>query len=332
MDGQIPHAACLGARRRERPAARRGLRGFLSRLGSALARRLALRGGLLFLIVAVAHVIVSPHPALAAPPLALLCPQGGGEPKFQDQFGNVFPIRDPGDNAIAVKACNPNLAQGASNISVSVTNNNANTIYVAFTNYSTQLPGQITWSANCTVFNSQATIPNGTTCTASVPATAGLSRFCAFTSQLPAGQSPNCNLAQAHNQTMVETNFGTGSNGVCYPSALSSCVWYDISVIPQNCTPAAWSQNYCQNTGGASYNLPVSLACSGEPTYTCKGPPSSVPYGNANYPSNCGNPAANCTGNSPSCDNAYFWPNPSPSPNAQCLPGQTLLITFLSGS
>jgi hypothetical protein len=155
----------------------------------------------------------------------------------------------------------------AENINVNVSNNGTNTIYVAFTDYSTQLPGPITWT-NCTVVNNQVIIPGAsagpiTTCNALVPATAGITRFCAFTSQVAVGQSPNCNLAQAHNQTNIETNFGTGSNGVCYPTSLSSCVWYDISVIPQNCTPAAWSLNYCQNTGGALEQRPIDLHVSG---------------------------------------------------------------------
>jgi hypothetical protein len=284
----------------------------------APARRASLIHGLWFLVLVIAYVLTSPHPVLAAADWILLCPQGGtGEPQYQDQRGVVFPIINPGERAIAHKVCNPNFSQGAINVAVSVTNSGANTIYVAFTNYLTQMPGQITWT-NCTVVNYQVTIPAGnTTCNASVPSTAGMTRFCAFTSQVPTGKSPNCNLAQAHNQTIIETNFGTGSNGVCFPATLSSCVWYDISVIPQNCTPAAWTLNTCQNTGGASYNLPVSLASNGEPTYTCAGPPSGTPYGNANYPSNCGNPVANCVGNVPTCNNAYFFPTPSPSPNSE---------------
>src|SRR5262249_7558989 len=142
---------------------------------------------------------------------------------------------------------------------------------------------------------------------------------------------PNCNLAQTYNQTMIETNFGTGTNGVCFPASLSSCVWYDISVIPQNCTPAAWTADNCASAGGASYNLPVSLASSGQPTYTCQGPQSTTPYGNANYPSNCGNPTASCVGNLPTCDNAYFFQTPSPAPNSEAQPGQSLQITFLAG-
>jgi len=296
------------------------------------ARLYCAPGWLGFLVLAVVCALGVPRQASAAPgDWAVSCPNdSSGEPRFLDWYGNSVPIVDAKQRAIATKACNPKQA-GAANVNVSVTNNGASAIYVAFTNYSTQMPGQITWTSNCTVANSQVTILPGKTCGASVPATAGISRFCASTSLVPSGQSPNCNLAQTHNQTMVETNFGTGATS-CYPTTLSSCVWYDISVIPQNCTPQAWAANNCQNTGGASYNLPVQLACANQPTYTCKGPPSSSPYGNANYPSNCGNSVANCAGNSPSCDNAYFWPTPSPAPNAECQPGQTLQITFLAGS
>jgi hypothetical protein len=253
------------------------------------------------------------------------------DPQNQDQRGHTIPILSPGERAIAEKLCNLSVTSTGADVDVSITNNGTNTLYVAFTNYSTQSPGPITWS-NCSVVNNQVIVPGpGTTCNAVVPATAGMTRFCAFTSQVPVGQSPNCNLAQAHNQTMIETNFGTGANGVCYPTTLSSCVWYDLSVIPQNCTTSAWTLNSCQNTGGASYNLPVSIASSGQPTYTCQGPASNVPFGNANYPSNCGNPVANCVGNTTTCDNAYFFPTPSPQPNSEAQPGQTLVITFLAG-
>jgi hypothetical protein len=294
--------------------------------GNPLERqtRCAMRLGLGLFVLAGAFLFVGPNSTSATTTdWVLVCPPGGvGEPIFQDQNGNFIPIRDRGERAIAAKACNSTPLLGAGTaVNVSVTNSGANTIYVAFTNYATQQPGDIAWT-NCPLVNSQAQITAGQTCAASVPATAGITRFCASTTQTPAGQSPNCNLAQTHNQTIVETNFGTGADKVCYPTSQSTCVWYDISVIPQNCTPEAWAQNHCQSTGGASYNLPVSLACANQPTYTCKGPPSAIPYGNANYPSNCG---------LPTCDNAYFWPTPVPEPNSECLAGQTLKINFLAG-
>ncbi len=324
---QTPYAT------RRSNAVYRGRGRFLPPTGWA---RSSLTHGLRFLALAVAYVVASPHPVLAAADWVLVCPEGGpGEPHFRDQRGRALPILIPGERAIAEKLCNLSLPVSAVNVNVSVTNSGANTIYLAFTDYSTQLPGPITWTT-CTVVNNQVVIPGASatpnnTCSALVPATAGKTRFCAFTSQVPVGQTPNCNLAQTYNQTMIETNFGTGSNGVCYPASLSSCVWYDISVIPQNCTPAAWTTNNCANTGGASYNLPVALSSPGQLTYTCQGPPSNT-YGNANYPSNCGIPTASCVGNLAACDNAYFWPTPSPAPNSEAQPGQTLYITFLAGS
>jgi hypothetical protein len=292
--------------------------------------------GLQFFALALAYLVPGPQPVVAAmPDWTLVCPQGSaGEPYFHIPLGGLtVPIIDPGVRAIASNLCKLTTPATAQTYPVTVTNQGASTIYVAFTNYSTQQPATITWG-NCSVVNNQATIPTGTTCSAQVPVTAGKTRFCASTAQVPIGQTPNCNLAQTYNQTMVETNFGTGANGVCYPTSLSSCVWYDISIIPQNCTPSAWTLNYCASTGGASYNLPVSLASSGQVTFTCKGPQSTTPYGNANYPTNCGVPtmtAPGCVGNTPSCVNAYFFPTPTPGPNVEAQ-GSTLVITFLSGS
>jgi hypothetical protein len=141
----------------------------------------------------------------------------------------------------------------------------------------------------------------------------------------------DCFNAQANNQTMVETTFQPNGPG-CFNQG--NCVWYDISTIPSTCTDALWKQNDCANTGGASYNLPVSLACGGTAYYTCKGPTSGT-YGNSNYPSNCGNPNSICL-SGPSCQNAYFYPMFSPpenqyQPNRACLGGQVLTITFPSG-
>ena len=242
------------------------------------ARRGAFAYGIRFLVLAIAYLLESSYPALAA------------------------------------------------DVTVVVTNKGANTIYVAFTNYTTQAPGQINWG-NCasSVSNSQVAIATGATCTASVPATAGLSRFCAATTAMT---TPNCNTAQANHQTMVETNFSAGP--ACYPTTMASCVWYDISVIPQNCTDSGWTQNQCAGTGGASYNLPVSLACASQPTFTCQGPGNAL---GSNYPANCGNPNASCVGNASNCVNAYFYPMASSSygPNSQCPAGSSLAITFLAG-
>jgi hypothetical protein len=289
-----------------------------------------------FLALALAYLLPGPQPALAAlGDWTLVCPQGNtGEPVFHAPIGSglTVTIVDPAMRAVASTLCKLTTPAAAANYPVTVTNQGTSTIYVAFTDYSTQQPATVTWTG-CTVVNNQVVVPPGgaTTCSAQVPVTVGMTRFCAFTSQVPIGQTPNCNLAQAHNQTMVETNFGTGANGVCFPTTLASCVWYDISVIPQNCTPQAWSTNGCMNTGGASYNLPVSLAASGQVTFTCKGPPNSA---NSNYPSNCGVPTMSppgCVGNSPTCVNAYFFPTPTPQPNVEAQ-GSTLVIKFLPGT
>src|SRR5207342_3548276 len=70
-------------------------------------------------------------------------------------------------------------------VTVVVANKGANTIYVAFTNYATQQPGQINWG-NCasSVSNNQVSIASGGTCTASVPNNVGTSRFCASTTAM----------------------------------------------------------------------------------------------------------------------------------------------------
>jgi hypothetical protein len=270
--------------------------------------------------------------------LTLLCPaSGSGKPKLQSRrTGRTFAISDPQLEAVAEKACSPNPLAATQSVNISVTNSSAATLYIAFSigTIGSNSPGPISWGAPCAVSNNQAAIPAGHTCQASVPSNAGTSRFCAFASLQNPPQA-NCFLAQNINQTMVETTFGDPSNNYCYPSSQASCVWYDISVIPSACTDAAWSANQCANTGGASYNLPVELSCNNEPTYVCRGPKSSA-YGSAMYPSNCGNPNAACVppasgALSPSCDNAYFHPTPVPSPNAECLAGETLNINFLSG-
>ncbi|GEP60171.1 hypothetical protein [Reyranella soli] len=223
--------------------------------------------------------------------------------------------------------------EAAAQVSVSIQNQQSRTIYVAFTLGNGQAPGAINWG-NCSGFvsNNQVAIPSGMACNTSVPTSSGSSRFCASSAPM---SPPNCYQAQTRHQTMIETTFGAGAAG-CYPTSQASCVWYDISLIPSNCTDPLWqTQNYCSNTGGAAYNLPVQLSCQNQPTYTCKGPPGTV-YGNSGFPTNCGNPNATCTGNTPNCVNAYFHPMFVPpwsqyQPNAQCLAGSTLRVTFLAG-
>jgi hypothetical protein len=264
--------------------------------------------------------------------LVLLCPQGGATvPQFQNQkTGKVFPISDPRLRAIAEKACRPALGAAEAG-NVNIANNSGKVIYVGFT---PQAGSSITWGPGCgtPIRGLTVQIPVGGTCQASVTdsvANPG-SRFCAATSASSSGL--DCSMAQQNNQTLIETYFQPAP---CFGAGTVNCIWYDISVIPATCTNQAWSSNMCAGTGGASYNLPVSLACSGEPTYICQGPTGSK-YGSALYPINCGNPNASCVPTSstpaPNCDNAYFFPAPSPQPNAVCPNGQTLTITFLTGS
>ncbi|SEP35781.1 hypothetical protein SAMN02990966_05323 [Rhodospirillales bacterium URHD0017] len=224
--------------------------------------------------------------------------------------------------------------QASAQVNVTVQNQQSQTIYVAFTLGAGQVPGTINWG-NCasSASNNQVAIGPGASCNAVVPTASSSSRLCASTSSM--GTTPNCYNAQTNHQTMVETTFGSFAQG-CYPTSMASCVWYDISLIPAQCTDALWqSQNYCSNTGGAAYNLPVQLSCQGQPTYTCQGPPANT-YGNSGYPGNCGNPNATCSGNSQNCVVAYFHPMFVPpysqyQPNAQCPAGSTLQVTFLAG-
>ena len=231
----------------------------------------------------------------------------------------------------------------ADTVTVTITNSQAAAIFVSFTTLN-QTAGVITWNSvgsGCVNTGKSATaaytqINANQTCTALVDTSSSSSRFCAALNAPPA----NCMSAQTQHLTMVETNFEAASNAGCFNSG-AACVWYDISVIPSTCTDTLWKQNQCANTGGASYNLPVTLACSGnsaEPVYTCQGPVNGT-YGPENYPSKCGNPNATCATGTSGCTNgvsAYFYPMFDPpengyQPNAVCVKGN-LSISFLSGS
>ncbi len=220
----------------------------------------------------------------------------------------------------------------------------------------------ITWGSGCqqlAASKTTAKVLKGTTCIATVTSTNAASRFCASKT---AG-AVNCSVAQQQHLTVIETNFQPNCFGT-----KSSCIWYDISVIPLNpvqagygyCTDCTWNGNakdptcklkpknansYCARTGQVAYNLPVQLSCSKQPTYMCRGPlstkgPGSITYGQA-YPSNCGNPNATCACGTPGCPKAncvatYFYPMFYPpenkyQPNAACPSGQTLTMDFLSG-
>jgi hypothetical protein len=224
---------------------------------------------------------------------------------------------------------------------VKISNQRAAAVYVSFSN--TQGAGSIAWGAGCvktgaTGKASYALVKPGKTCAATVSSTNGSSRFCAAAKAPPA----NCWEAQANHLTMIETNFEPASAPGCFGGG--SCVWYDISVIPSTCTDEAWRRNQCEGQGGASYNLPVSLSCVGNPPmphYVCRGP-KSTKYGSEMYPSNCGNPHGTCAvgtfPNGQPCENGvatYFFPMFTPpenayQPNAVCI-ARTLAIDILAG-
>ncbi len=263
--------------------------------------------------------------------LGVTCPTSpGGIPMFKgENSGQSYLITDNKLRALAAKACGPAGTLGDAQGNVNIVNQQPFAIYVSFT-LASHAPGPISWGSGCTPTGVGAQIASGATCVASVPTGLGSTRFCAATDAPPA----SCYSAQVNHQTMVETIFESSANPGCFNKG--PCVWYDISVIPSSCTDALWAQNQCAGTGGASYNLPVALACGGTPMFACMGPTSSA-YGPENYPGNCGNPAAQCVGNSPACVNAYFYPmyyapENKYGPNVPCLNGQTFGIVFLAGS
>jgi hypothetical protein len=224
----------------------------------------------------------------------------------------------------------PTFALAADTSKVQIVNKRTEHLLVSYSEAS-----QITWGAGCTEVAHGAVIAAGKTCTATVADDNASTRFCAtdVTSVAAAHKVRlDCSKAQNGNLTMVETIFQPSTAGGCFNKG--TCVWYDISIIPLNCTDALWKQNKCANAGGASYNLPVSLGCGGETFYVCQGPVSTK-YGAAMYPSNCGNPNSKTQGGKTG-QNAYFYPMFYPpekyyQPNRACLGGATLVVTFLAG-
>ncbi len=266
------------------------------------------------------------------PNLIVVCPGAKSTyPMFRDvDTGRSFRIVDPRQRALAAKACESAPPEfGTANGNVNIVNQRATSLYVSFTQQN-HAPGLITWGSNCTASGAGVTIAPGQTCFATVPSSAGITRFCAALDAAPA----DCFDAQVNHQTMVETNFQSGSAPGCFNQG--NCVWYDVSVIPSFCTDALWKLNQCAGTGGASYNLPVAMACNDVTTFICQGPADGT-YGTEDYPKNCGNPNASCVGNQASCVNAYFFPMFYPpenkyGPNVPCLAGKTLGIIFMAGS
>lgn len=215
---------------------------------------------------------------------------------------------------------------------VKIFNRRPTAIFVGFTT-STHRKNQIAWGKGCTKSGAGVKIAARSVCVARVSNASGSSRFCADLKKAPA----NCYLAQDNHQTMVETLFLPGTDRGCFGKG--DCIWFDISVIPAKCTDALWTANRCAKAGGASYNLPVALACGPALAYACRGPVSRA-YGPAKYPGRCGNPDASCVSTigkyKAKCVNAYFYPMASPphsafGPNTACLAGKPLTVEFLPG-
>jgi len=267
-------------------------------------------------------------PAKADQDLKLVCPKNGGDPVYRNRTnGNTIAITDPQHKALAAASCGTDDAAAAQTSTVRIVNGRTTPIYVGFT--VGNAPGPITWGAGCVKKGTGAMIAKGGTCVATVVNNNASSRFCAALKGVP-----NCGSAQVNHQTLIETIYQPSSAGGCFNKG--KCVWFDISVIPKSCTDALWDKNKCAGTGGASYNLPVSVACASKTIYTCRGPVSAK-YGPSMYPSNCGNPYSTTAGGGPNNQNAYFYPMFDPpesnyQPNTVCLAGQPLTIRFLSGS
>lgn len=197
-----------------------------------------------------------------------------------------------------------------------VRNSRSGTLYVSFDQYGTGVTYLGSWSkvggGTCEVKAGQVLVPAFSTCTTNVPSNFGKSRVCASNVFQPSGY--DCDNAQRDNRTMVELNFGFNQPTGCIGSD-TSCTWYDISVIPQSCTNCNFdpvnSGNFCATAGGASYNLPVTASCNGQPTFKCGGAGN---LGGAKYPSACGMTSLQvvkpgCIGNQgANCYQAYFWP------------------------
>ena len=87
------------------------------------------------------------------------------------------------------------------------------------------------------------------------------------------------------------------------------------SQLPPDNTGPLTNQTYCKSMGGVPYNFGVKLTCSGHKTFTCNGKkslgigfPDQCGFTKAQFAS--GQPLAhnNCSGNTPDCYQAFFWP------------------------
>ncbi len=191
--------------------------------------------------------------------LVLLCHDGGaGRPVFEnDRTGAIFPISDPRQRAIAEKACGQDQLGATEAGTVKIVNDRPEPIFVGYSG-----GGTIDWQATggCIPVGTGAggvEIARNSFCIATVTATNSGSRFCASL-----GAPPNCTEAQNDHVTLIEPTFDT-SQQCSWTHQAGTCVAYDISIIPVGCTDDAWKADNCAKAGGASYNLPAELSCSG---------------------------------------------------------------------
>lgn len=223
--------------------------------------------------------------------------------------------------AIALLVAGPiTSAEAVESSRVAVTNKQKKPIFLGFS-------GEAIWQRGkgCKLMKGGVKIMPKATCKLQVTS-AGGSRFCADFKGVP-----NCVTAQNLKLTLIETTFTTTTKGC---NGKAPCLYYDISLIPVGCTDQLWKANRCAKTIGASYNLPVELACSGGHTYVCRGPQTRK-WGAAMYPSKCGNPNAKTQGGK-NGQNAYFYPMFQPpqsayQPSTKCPFGKVMKIIFLPG-
>jgi hypothetical protein len=95
------------------------------------------------------------------------------------------------------------------------------------------------------------------------------------------------------------------------------------SQVPPDNTGPMTAQTFCKSMGGVPYNFGVKLTCSSHKTFTCKGN-KSLGIG---FPDQCGFTATqfasgkplahnNCSGNTPDCYQAFFWPMSQGGPSS----------------
>ncbi|MGH7789100.1 MAG: hypothetical protein ACRERC_19675 [Candidatus Binatia bacterium] len=234
------------------------------------------------------------------------------------------------------------IVGGAQAQSVQIKNERSETIYLTCSEGITAATGPcaLTWGAGCTAqgqgsLGIHASIAGGSSCAVTVDTSTGPSRLCASDSL---GDIPDCWQAQWNHVTLLETNF-TGSE-----------VFYDISLIPLNfgkpgCFNQQWESDYCNSSGQAAYNLPLSVGCSTDATtyFICQGPLSDKWGADNMFPGNCGDPpqtpADSCVcGQCATACNvvAFFYPmaglpEGTQTPVRSCALSSQLVATFLAG-